>query len=358
MARHKPESEPESIEALVAEGTVEAAGKLQILAAGSDKAISKEARRALYRLKLAGIEPPAAESPDSPAIPVPALARAFASNYGGNGRRLILIVRDDPHGGSPVLFSVVVSDTQGLLDVRTLKLSRREAEQKIAAARVKEDAPLAEIPLPYGRWLLRNAEQLNRDSRSPIPQGFSDWAGQLGGAARDYERSLVYDYIEPEQVQSDPPMSQSPEALFEKEPFTGWVLDPRAVEPWEVKYFETQQSPLALEPDQLKQRGDAVIDEAADALLPSNEIARWRHRLEETALVLHLVGRTEEAQRAIYHASTMSDSAAHDISFARFLTLRSIYVVIAVKARQEEDEERRDAETQGRGDTGTRGIVS
>src|SRR5207244_9374746 len=95
--------EMERIAALLAEGTPEAAWALQEIAETTmDKAARKEARRALYRLRLAGILPP-----ERTAEPVRDEARteeretlqAWASAFDGAGNRLLFLALPDPHGG-------------------------------------------------------------------------------------------------------------------------------------------------------------------------------------------------------------------------------------------------------------------
>src|SRR5436305_1851965 len=136
-----PDPESDSIAKLIAKGTIEAAVELQTLAASNDKHVSKEARRGLYRLKLAGIEAPpadAASAPNSQQLIVS--GHAYATSLDGNGRRLILIVREDPHGGSPILISFLTSDSAGVLDLGGSRMSRKQVEQKIASLESRKDS--------------------------------------------------------------------------------------------------------------------------------------------------------------------------------------------------------------------------
>jgi len=126
------------------------------------------------------------------------------------------------------------------------------------------------------------------------------------------------------------------------------MLSLRMITPWMDKYVEAFNSNLALDKSQLKQRADKVIDEAADALLADGGASTYRRLLEETALVLHVSGDDETARQALFHAMSLDDAQApHSNAFLRALTARTIFVLIALYARDQDgadvDEHRRRA---------------
>ncbi len=332
----------DEVAALLAQGDVAAAERLRELSNSPHRPVAKEARRALFRLKQAGVEPPAAQ-PAAPARIEPGAVtahRAYMTNVGGNGRRLLLFVRNDPHGGSPFLITALVGDEEGLVDIAGGKKPRREVEERIEQLRRRENHVTAEVPVDYARHVLQEAVRQSGELRRPLPQGYSRWTAYIGESETTYDSPLVFDYIDVEQLKNDLSISRKPEDLFQKKPFEGWILDPQEVEPWEVNFFETQQTRLALDQAQLAQRGDRVIDEATDALMAGGKVALWRGRLTETALVLALADRMEDAKQALYQTLSMQDDLIpHDVPFARALVHRAIFVVIALKAREEEEQE-------------------
>jgi hypothetical protein len=146
--------------------------------------------------------------------------------------------------------------------------------------------------------------------------------------------------LDAEAVRANLGISHNPDSLFENQPFVGWMLELREVDPWEEKFFESQQSRLVLDKTQVAERGERIIDEATDALMPPDRIADYRSRLEETAYVLHLLGREDQAKETFYHALGLRDDLTpHAQPFARALVKRSIFVVIALKAEQEPEEQ-------------------
>ena len=331
----------ESVARLLEQGDSAAAAELALLADSADKALSKSARRALYTLSQRGIHPPV--SPSAPAVSarkqLPA-SRALMSNDGGTGSRMLWFIREDAHGGSPTLMTFLVNDREGVKDLAQRKIPRRELDQRIADLKARENAVIADVSLDYARHVLAESAALNSASRIPLPQGFAEALRYIGKPEQAYPESPVYERLNAGEVRSDPSIPRGPEKLFEQPWCEGWLLDFESVEPWESKYFEAVSSRVLIDESQRAKRGDAIIDEAADALLDADSAARYKRRLEDTALVLHLAGCTEEARQTLYHALTLADfKTPHENPFLRTLVHRSIFLVIAYKAQLEEQAE-------------------
>lgn len=338
------EAAPPEVAALLEQGSMEAAVRLREIAEGEDRAAGKAARRALYVLKQAGIEPPArGMAVASPLVaPVSLAQRALMTNVGGTGSRMLFFLRDDPYGGSPFVISFLVNDEQGVVDLFGRKMPRRELDEFLDHWRSKEGNVLADVPVDYARHALQAAVQRNTQARHPIPEGYSEWARYVGSPERDYPRSLVYDYLDAETVRTDLSISHDPNRLLESPFFQGWLLDMEDVGPWADRFAESQKSRLILDKLQLTRRGDRVIEEAADALLGGGGVANYRQRLEESALVLHLAEPTEAAKEALYQALTLEgDRPPHTYPFALALVRRSIGVLLAMEAEKEEERERK-----------------
>lgn len=345
-AAPKTDGLPPEVAALVAQGDEQAVGKLAALAAGPDRATAKAARRGLYLLKQAGVAVPteAAAVPNAAARST-AAQQGFLSNPDGNGGQMLVFVQEDPHGGSPWLITFLVNFSLGLRDLGGNKMSRREIAQSFEEMRAKPNRYLVEVPVDYARQRLQEAVAHNREDSRPIPQGYAALLERVGLPERTWERSLVYDYMDADAVRADQSYSRDPDKLFEDDLFRGWLINLQSVAPWLERLYEAYQSPLALDENQKRQRDERIIDEAADDLLADGGAAIYRKLLEETALVLHLAGREELARQALFHALSMEDDKSpHEVPFLRALASRSIYVLAAIYAREEEQREQREKE--------------
>jgi hypothetical protein len=263
------------------------------------------------------------------------------SNDGGTGSRMLWFSRDDAHGGSPTLMTFLVNDREGVKDLAQRKIPRRELDQRIAALTAREDTVIADVPLDYGRHVLAESASLNSANRNPLPQGYAEAFRYIGHPQQTFAESPIYETLSADGVLKDQTIPRGPEKLFEHPWFEAWLLDFESVEPWESKYFEAVSSRVLIDESQRAKRGDAIIDEAADALIDADSAARYKRRLEDTALVLQLAGRTDEARQTLYHALTLAEfKSAHENPFLRTLVHRSIFLVIAYKAQLEEQAEK------------------
>jgi hypothetical protein len=94
-----------------------------------------------------------------------------------------------------------------------------------------------------------------------------------------------------------------------------------------------------MDQSQRESLGEAVIAEAADALLDPAALQALKRALEEQATVLLLAGNQTEAKQALLHARSIDpEQPPRTNPFLLFYVKRSIYVVMAYKAEQEPEE--------------------
>ena len=94
---------------------------------------------------------------------------------------------------------------------------------------------------------------------------------------------------------------------------------------------------------------EKIVDEAADALMDSGEIASIKLSLQHSAYLFLLNGNLAGAKQAALHASRLDpETAASRQSFLSKLTSRSILFCMAIKAAQEPLPEEQDGEFTGK----------
>src|SRR5258705_12997377 len=155
--RTAAESTASLIESLLSESSVGAAARLRELSDDPNKDVAKAARRALYKLKQAGIEPPPAQAVVSEAQPKtrPRYAsRAWISGHTGLGTNLLIFLREEPYGGSPTVISILVDQKKGVAGLKGRKLPLKAIEENIKEVAERDNTVLAEAPVDYARHLL------------------------------------------------------------------------------------------------------------------------------------------------------------------------------------------------------------
>ncbi len=327
-----------TIAELLAQGTVEAAEQLQSIAeSASDKETGKAARKALYLLAQKGIVPSTASSSRrrAPGIghrPTNRLGilrtglRAYASAIDGAGNRLLFLTWPDPDGGSPTFLQALVSDEQGVKDIETRRIPRKELDERLEGflAQLHVGIALAEIEPDYGRFLLTQATELTQRLRKLTPRGFQELLQRIGEPAHAYPESPVWDAFAADAILQDPDLNRDPEALFALEWFQAWFLDVTDVIVHLPLSVDQQAREMELDSDTSDENVHYVTEQTMNAAL----LARYRRRLQESADILRRRDQREPARMALYHALTLRDPESPlEIPFALALVKRTIGVV-------------------------------
>lgn len=315
----------EALGAIPAEG---AARALLGLDPGAPKPVKDAARRALYRLRQAGIqvEPSA---PARPALARPVPTRAWASAVDGTGcRGLWLALRGAQ--GEWLLLSFVLSDEAGILDCHGGPLARKRLDAQLLQL---QEGPLPWIELPPTAALGLVAEALGRHAvtGAPPPGELAGWLPALD-LPEAPPRPLVYELQDREAVLGEPGLLERSADLFEARELAGWFLDPETVEAEAVELLQARESRLVV-PDQVKaEREAAIVDKAIEAQLTPEARQRWSRRLEEEAAVLARLGREPEARMALAVALALADPAREPrrIPWVRRLVERGLQVASEV----------------------------
>ena len=144
------------------------------------KANRKAARRALFRLSQAGVRPDSRPAPPPPAERErpERVRRALMSAADSEGTRLLYLLIDPPLG-SAQLARVIASDSLGILRFETFESSGRQFERYVASERPDRELALAEIPAPYARWLIGEAEAASRSGGRALPSSYLSFRADL-----------------------------------------------------------------------------------------------------------------------------------------------------------------------------------
>ncbi len=142
------------------------AARLSELAAGSDKALAKRARRGLHLLRARGVqaEIPVGAAPASAPVEVPAELESLLSVSLRDGERMLWYLR--PAESGVEVHQARMTETEGLTRFEVALPTRREwreAEGELIADDVLE---AVRVPSSYARWILEESwQQASRAGR-------------------------------------------------------------------------------------------------------------------------------------------------------------------------------------------------
>lgn len=273
LARRVLSGEAEAAGALPAElalAVLEAAvamrrpGPAEQLSTSTDREVAKTARRALYRLRSAGVAfPERAPPPEPPASspgPGPDTLPGYASLPDGTGQRALLLARPVRGGGVEVV-EALVSDELGLLSLSRAEMGR-SAWRKLG--RSPEMERLLPLSAEEGRVLLAEAVRCNLATRTAFPPDSDVALRHLGVEAGPTELPPL-----PEPEEGDGVLAVESGALHKEPELAAWLPPETELKRFALRLDELRTSPLALSPEQqaeaLRERVRTQAEEFFDA---------------------------------------------------------------------------------------------
>ncbi len=327
ILRHCLADRPErAIAAAHALGTLPLPEAAQALEAAEGRAATKAvrtaARRALYRLRQAGVDRPVAITPPPPQRI--ALGDAWASAVDGTGGRGLWLTLAGPYG-ERTLLAAVLSDELGLLDFSTGAMPKKRIDEQLRAVQAESPLPWVAVPPSWAWATLAAAAERTRATDRPVPPELGAWIERLGTPAA--EPAPVYARL-PAEAAAEPALLESSATLLGLPELAGWFLDPAGVSSEALEWLQAKESRLVVS-DQIKaERLAALIDRIIERHFDEPTRQRWQGRLEDEAYVLLALERTAEAWSAVAVARALADPVAplRRVPFLRALAERSLEV--------------------------------
>ncbi|MCC7367731.1 MAG: hypothetical protein IT306_04880 [Chloroflexi bacterium] len=302
-----------------------------------DKEQRKAARRALHKLKSAGIE---VALPMPIAEPRPAvesephhMVEARVSAIDGVGSRVLWLLLERPvaHLGM-VLYSIAINDTVGVKDMFAEPASRRSFGTTTRRFSELSEQTVVGVPTEYGLALLSEALALNKESRFPVPLELQVRMGTLPPLPPPPAQALIHQWITRGQSLLMPTLLEESEYLLESEPETdGWFFGYDESEPFALQLERARTSSLITTLNPNEDPRERVVNNAIDTLFTPSIRRAYRRRLEETAYIFWKTDRERQARQAVAAAFAIPDTGSlHSHPLIRAIIRKSI--VMAVQA--------------------------
>lgn len=314
-----------------------AAATLAEMEAGASGPERREIRRALFRLRQRGIEPPASApaAPAAPPVPAAADLNALLSAIDGEGAQIVWIFKNRPQGGVSRLWGLV-SESEGLVGAVLVNLSRRELRAERAEIEQRVSARLIEADWRLADFILCEAYGRTPEARR----------GQLGNFLMIRTELIASppaaEFVHPvyQELAAEAAGEPSPELLKEPE-IVAWKLASARLKPYLDEVQQIQQSPLLLGRLQQEDRLGTVVERAIGELLGGENAALARRRLEDTAYYLARSGRRAAAGWAAAAAARIGEGAElKRIAFFQALMRSQLGTMLAEEQQREREEPR------------------
>lgn len=305
------------LEAAVTRKMPEAAERLST---DSRKDVAKAARRALYRLRSAGVAVPeperAAPPPAEPAASPEALP-AFITLPDGTGQRALLVAQ--PRRGGIELVEAMVSDELGLLS-----LVRSELARGAWRALLRGDELQAFLPLSFtgAQELLAQAARHNLDTRTPFPAEAEVVLGRLGVQPASGDPPPL-----PLPEEGDASLAVESARLHVEREMAAWLPPEPELRRLALRVDELRTSPLALTPEQQTQALRERLRAQVEEFFTEPRRRLYARRLWAVAEGLERRGAVEPARlarataRRLFHATPETLPAFAETLFTKVLAL-------------------------------------
>ena len=329
----RPERAVAAAQALGTLAVPAAAEALETVEAGrAPKAVRTAARRALYRLRQAGVSRP--DTPARPAAPRVTPGEAWMSAVDGTGGRGLWLTLAGPYG-ERTLLAAILSDETGLVDFSAGAMAKRRVDERLRALRAESPLPWVAVPARWAWAQLVAGAARAREQGHPVSAELTAWIERLGSPAA--EPAPIHALL-PATVPAtdDRAHLDRSAALLALPEFAGWFLDPVSLASDALEWLQAQESRLVVS-DQIKaERLAALVDRVIETRFDDATRGRWQARLEDQAYVLLTLGRAPEAAMAaaVARAVAAQEPALWRIPFFRSLVERSLQIAGEVATGQ------------------------
>jgi hypothetical protein len=298
-----------------------------------DKKVRKAIKRSLYRLKNKGVvvEGIPFDKEESVLRPLKAeLKEGFGSGIDFLGQRFLLLII--PHAGRGLVVKQgVVSDTKGLIDFSGEEMTRKGFRSFFKEVKEKNPFPFVEMEPSYMGFLFTKAYQLTLEKGGTPPQDYLRSKSEIEGIKKEYERSLIYSYLQRDEMVEDDRILRRGGDLLKADIFYSWRIGEDLVQSYADEVWEAEESKIVLNQTQKEARFQGIYQKAMSELFSGERRSLYQGRLEEMAYVLLKLGREEEAKISLSVAIDLERplNVIQPNPFLLQLVIKSIFTLLA-----------------------------
>jgi len=267
-----------------------------LLAAANDTshgALRREVRRALYRLRQAGIVPPAQTTPREPRAAAradtPSETEGWLSHVDGSGDQLVWITK--PAGRALFSVSARINDRDGLWELAAVETSKRQFRAQRDGLRDRHGLRLVPVDWRHADALIAAAHARSAPKSGPsYPRLRTRFTTDpCVPLEPPIYRQIPRDAVATELVDVSADLLDAPE-------LRSWLPAPSVLEPYAREILDSRDSPLVLSHHQQGDRLRSIIDRAVRDVYPAEVFAP---RLEAMAFYFWQTGRERHARIAL-----------------------------------------------------------
>jgi hypothetical protein len=317
----------------------------------AEKPVRRALKTALYRLERQGLvkKEEEAESELRVLIPRPAdrEAEAWASWPESQGERGMVLKLPDAGRGYVMAIAVVNSESI-FHEFEAIQTTRKGVRALLDKMTGGVEGRLIEIPVEHFRFLMEEVAEIYQRQNQALPSGYEPIHKYLASRVEVVSRPHVYNLLDEKEIVEDPMLLRTSDSLLEVQPFVNWRLPEGLIQSFVEKIKELSESRLVLSQSAQMERTAQIHREAAAEIFTPELRQHYRRLLEETALLLCLTDRPQEANRALAVAIDLENEIGllTEDTFILGLITRSIASEVGPPVEGAEEQARREITTE------------
>ena len=272
---------------------------VDLLEISGDKAVKKEAKRALHKMRSRGIDvsvPSSGGSILDRMVEEEQKPLACQISPVASDGTMVLLLAKTTRGGVGI-YQAVINDEDGLMEFQGGVIGRKQYRRIDQSISQEEKDKLLDIPYERARAILSEAADRSRAKGKPLPEKYLDASTDLGPV----EKSDGQDQL-PEDLKLDTRQDQllsQAERLLSLDEFEEWIPSEDIMKLIQEKIEEVEQSKIIVGEQQRIEQIERAFDAGVKMMLEDKEKRiQWNQRLLTNARFLLEKGKEEEAKIA------------------------------------------------------------
>lgn len=302
----------------------------KLLAETTEKNLQKTIKKALHRLRTQGVEVDDAVQRSHTAVVGAAdqqLEQCLASHIDAEGNRILWMIRPRRFGGYHIAYLVINYGT-GIQHAMAMQVTKRELPELLEKA--QEQVRLIDIDPAYGQYQVAMAQQMNLDTRTPVPEPFFALHDIIGEPTQTFAQALIYTALSEAELESMRASTDHTRELLELPELAGWTLPMASIEKYADMIRAVDDSQIVVSQSLKSERISEIYAQAAREVVQADTCRIMRLRLEETAYYLLRTERRREALWALAVAESLQPPSpdSQPQPFIQALMQRSLTLAI------------------------------
>jgi hypothetical protein len=340
------------VEALGSTSSPVAVKVLQILQKiPAEKPVRRALKTALYRLERQGLVKKEEETQPEPRVLIPRpadrQAEAWASWPESQGERGMVLKL--PDAGRGYVMAIAVVNSEGVFhEFEAIQTTRKGVRALLDKMTGGLPGRLIEIPVEHFRFLIEEVAEIYQRQNHALPSGYEPIHKYLASRVEVVSRPHVYNLLDEKEIVEDPILLRTSDSLLEVQPFVTWRLPEGLTHSFVEKMKELSESRLVISQSAQMERTAQIHRQAAAEIFTPELRQHYRRLLEETALLLHLADRPQEAKRALAVAIDLENEIGllTEDNFILGLVKRSIANEVGPQVEGAEEQAKRERITE------------